>query len=387
MGKRVLATVINKYTDPRLIMPGAVRGYNACLQLAAAELPHIETDMRAAKVFSVGVEDLLNIELDGLFAVRKWLAKMNALGPEQLRNDRAGHQTMADLLLMELDSPGEDPIRPIVPLAPLPFPHVFVGFRGQNDADFTAPWVTQVEEWTSHSIHEESDEAFAARIRSEPMEAIVGLLLSEDHAYAFTAAVASGHRAVWTGCEDLIGDGVGLTTPWGRGLESVFLKRNATSPFIRLLYATISNPKRVVVPALARRYDTRRVGGPLSIPRDFYTIDGVSSAQAKKAGRTLLAMLRRLAYRHDRRAHAAARVRRGPLPLSADLAAKLEKYGYTICIDEVPMDIEGLLADRGMCTKADDEWLAVKKWRVRNTVVGPEDLPYRPALRVTGGTP
>jgi len=45
-------------------------------------------------------------------------------------------------------------------------------------------------------------------------------------------------------------------------------------------------------------------------------------------------------------------------------------------------DVDAALAVRGMPRQGPDEWVAVKRWAVKEHVKGPEDKPLVPSLRV-----
>lgn len=89
-----------------------------------------------------------------------------------------------------------------------------------------------------------------------------------------------------------------------------------------------------------------------------------------------------LTHRHDRDGHERVLVKRGDLPLLEDDRALLEARGYTLYTDSQPEDTDkDRLVRRRLPLREAGEWLAMRTSWVRDTVVGDESLPYRPAVR------
>lgn len=123
--------------------------------------------------------------------------------------------------------------------------------------------------------------------------------------------------------------------------------------------------------------------GKAILPRPYYTIK-------LKPTRIIEEMTlgngpgRVLTHRYDRSAHERCYVRRGPLPLEPKDAKKLEGYGYRIYTLKQPSaDDMFRLAKRGMKPKGPKEWLAIKHRNIDSMVIGPDHLPYVPAVRVS----
>lgn len=153
------------------------------------------------------------------------------------------------------------------------------------------------------------------------------------------------------------------------------------------------NDHRTTLIEGVRNFSERRLYEKLSkkmkiakpIPQPFYTVylhDKIIRMTARRLNRK---MGIQFAYSHrfDRRAHTAARIMRGPLPLDAETNEWiLKRGGYKVFTDE-PVDDETRieLLRRHVSPKAANEWMAVKIWDRPYTVVGDESLPYVPANR------
>ena len=89
-------------------------------------------------------------------------------------------------------------------------------------------------------------------------------------------------------------------------------------------------------------------------------------------------------FRSDVRGPERCRVRRGPLPMSERERSKLLSRGYTL-YEEVGLGLstedESRLLERGLPLKEEGEWVALKTSWVDSYLKGPEDAPYRPAIR------
>jgi len=88
-------------------------------------------------------------------------------------------------------------------------------------------------------------------------------------------------------------------------------------------------------------------------------------------------------FRSDVRGHERCRIRRGMLPLAPEVRGTLVERGYTLY--EHVMDLDGddakRLRERGLPPKERGEWVAVKTSWVDSYLKGPEDAPYRAAVR------
>lgn len=90
-----------------------------------------------------------------------------------------------------------------------------------------------------------------------------------------------------------------------------------------------------------------------------------------------------LNYRSDVRGHERCRIRRGPMPMGPAERHKYLSRGYTLYEHLMDLDSEDekRLRERGMPLKERGEWLAIKTTWVDSYMKGPEDAPYRPAIR------
>jgi hypothetical protein len=131
----------------------------------------------------------------------------------------------------------------------------------------------------------------------------------------------------------------------------------------------------------------KKTGGMTLIPKPYYTVPLREKVIVNRAARRAVYGVQKrapLAYRHDRRGHERCRIQRGPLPMAEKTRAKLEKRGYQIfTVNEVDAETSRRLIERRQRPKRTDEWLAIKTSWVDAMVVGPEDAPYVPAVRVS----
>lgn len=160
------------------------------------------------------------------------------------------------------------------------------------------------------------------------------------------------------------------------------------------LIAVINHHRKLIVetkPSFAQRRDWQKRGKTLKvpglIPKPYYVVRLEKKLVEDTGRRTrghLAKIARELAYRHDRRGHERCYIRRGKLPLSAEDLEKLQKAEYRIWThDEPDSDAYRQLMERGQPPKAPDEWIAILTRWIDPTVVGPEDKPYVPAIRMT----
>lgn len=89
-----------------------------------------------------------------------------------------------------------------------------------------------------------------------------------------------------------------------------------------------------------------------------------------------------LTRRYDRRGHERVRVHRGLLPITEKEEAKLLKSGYRFIHGRPGSEDAERLAYRELAPKRSDEWMAIKVSWIDDTIVGDENLPYIPAVRV-----
>ena len=118
----------------------------------------------------------------------------------------------------------------------------------------------------------------------------------------------------------------------------------------------------------------------------YYVIDvkpkAVRKYTSSKLARNSTTTGRALTHRHDRDGHERVLVRRGDLPLHEDERELLTLRGYDVYTHSQPSnENERRLVIRKLPLRQEGEWLAVKTSWVNSTVVGGEDLPYKPAVR------
>lgn len=130
----------------------------------------------------------------------------------------------------------------------------------------------------------------------------------------------------------------------------------------------------------------KRVGIPDMIPRPYYLLRMTRNQvieTSERENRRLSAIRRELSYRHDRMHHERCYIRRGKLPLDEKEAKKLAKADYKIWTLENPDAAACVqLMKRGQPPKGTDEWLAILTRWIDDQVVGSEELPYVPAIRI-----
>lgn len=126
----------------------------------------------------------------------------------------------------------------------------------------------------------------------------------------------------------------------------------------------------------------------LPIPKPYYTVTLKPNHidEAVKAGQQRIARAFQFSHRFDVSAHDRVRVRRGPLPIDPEQAAKLEKRGYRVytMTDLSAEDMRLITSPRRkkfIPPKRVDEWMAILSYRIDQYQKGPEDAPYVPALR------
>lgn len=119
------------------------------------------------------------------------------------------------------------------------------------------------------------------------------------------------------------------------------------------------------------------------IPPPFYTVylrDKVIKEVVKGWGGGKLRA--KYAHRFDVRGHWCFKIYRGQMPMDAEMELYLDKLRYNIFknkpLDEVTIDA---LCERGQPPRADNEWIAIKKFWRNSYVKGPEDGQYVPSTR------
>lgn len=116
------------------------------------------------------------------------------------------------------------------------------------------------------------------------------------------------------------------------------------------------------------------------IPPPFYTVylrDKVIKEVVKGWGGGKLRA--KYVHRFDVRGHWCFKIYRGQMPMDAEMELYLDKLRYNIFknkpLDEVTIDA---LRERGQPQRADNEWIAIKKYWKNSYVKGPRGWPVRP---------
>jgi len=120
------------------------------------------------------------------------------------------------------------------------------------------------------------------------------------------------------------------------------------------------------------------------IPRPYYLVR-LKSQTITQNFASAMPPRRKFEYQHrfQVRGHERVRVRRGNLPLPADVREELERRRYTIyTINEMSQEHARLLLERGIPVKRSSEWLAVLVSWVKSHEKGPEDGPFVPSVRL-----
>lgn len=119
------------------------------------------------------------------------------------------------------------------------------------------------------------------------------------------------------------------------------------------------------------------------IPPPFYTVhlrDKVIKEMIKGYGAG--ALRAKYAHRFDVRGHWCFKIYRGQMPMDIDFETDLDKLNYSIFktkpLDDVTIEA---LRERGQPPRADNEWIAIKRFWKNSYVKGPEDGPYVPSTR------
>jgi hypothetical protein len=117
-------------------------------------------------------------------------------------------------------------------------------------------------------------------------------------------------------------------------------------------------------------------------PPPYYTVyikDGVYDVKKQPVNEGVRGPL---TYSHDRAGGTYYKVRRGSLPLDSKEKTKLERRKYVVFEHEKPYgEWAEAIKKRGARAKGPDEWIAILKWRRRDTVVRPDLPKYIPSVR------
>lgn len=164
------------------------------------------------------------------------------------------------------------------------------------------------------------------------------------------------------------------------------LNQFARDTVIRESIATLAAGKKAI-----SRLETQLFRKKLSkthpgrqVPESFYYLKLPTEFKAReKYIKDLTAGVRKLLFRHDRKAHLRMKIARGPLPLDADVHAKLTKRKYTIITEgQAPDNVANELLRRNQPLRLPGEWIAYLPIQVRHTTVGDDSLPYRKGVNV-----
>jgi hypothetical protein len=193
----------------------------------------------------------------------------------------------------------------------------------------------------------------------------------EDYIVPCAERVGTGkHVPMWTTPD--------LLFPWIVNSLLSFIHEHRTT----VVETTPSYGMRKDFGRLAKKTD-----GLTLIPRPYYVVPLKDTVIRDRAARkAVYGVARRtpLNYRHDRRGHERCRIQRGLLPMDAKTRAKLEKRGYKLfTVTDPDGETQRRLIERRQPRKRAYEWIAVKVTWIDQCVVGPEDAPYVPAVRVS----
>jgi hypothetical protein len=222
-------------------------------------------------------------------------------------------------------------------------------------------------------------------VKKDGLPYLYGHLLTKDTVYAFFTLIktnAKGDYVPTHRCFAL----VEKETDWNHPNAYSAMVLTATMAFIE--------DHQIVLEQLSRKRQDRtfkRVNPTLRRnrmkPSPYYTVyikDGVYDVKKEPVREGTRGPL---VYSHDRAGGTYYRIKRGPLPLSKKDRAMLlrprsDGHGYQIFEDEKPWgEWADAVKKRGARPKAPHEWMAILKWRRRDTVVRP-DLPiYIPSVR------
>lgn len=129
---------------------------------------------------------------------------------------------------------------------------------------------------------------------------------------------------------------------------------------------------------------SKKAGGDVAnIPKPYYKLRMKRGVVQKDDFKKVIPESRKLTYRHDRRGHERCYIRRGPLPLDAEVRTGLKDGGYRIYeLERLSAEDAERLLSRELPGKSVEEWMAIKTVWIDDQVIGPKDGPYVPAVRV-----
>ena len=121
-----------------------------------------------------------------------------------------------------------------------------------------------------------------------------------------------------------------------------------------------------------------------AIPKPYYLVK-LKSHTIKQAFGSAMPARRKFEYQHrfKVRGHERVRIRRGDLPLPADVREEMERRGYTIySLNGMSQEHARLLLERGIPVKRSREWVALLVSWVKDHEKGPDDGPFVPSVRL-----
>ena len=136
----------------------------------------------------------------------------------------------------------------------------------------------------------------------------------------------------------------------------------------------------------AMGFQPKKNRGKFWLPPPYYRVKLRDQIVRKRLEENKPKIAQQLRYRHDVRGHERCYIRRGPLPLDVETRVKLTERGYKVYEHTKPdAEMNARLLKRGHVVKKPDEWVAIMAVWIDEYQKGPEDGPYIPALRTTGG--
>jgi hypothetical protein len=127
-----------------------------------------------------------------------------------------------------------------------------------------------------------------------------------------------------------------------------------------------------------------KVGAPRRLPPDFYEVR-IERERFRGIVREVTTDPREWSHRWDVRQHHRARFLRGTGEVPPETAALFMERGYEVHFAPGD-DVRAELAARGLPPPGEGEWIATKRWKVRDHIKGPDSKPYVPAVRVSSAT-
>lgn len=166
------------------------------------------------------------------------------------------------------------------------------------------------------------------------------------------------------------------------------------APWLTTHFVSAINDHRKLIletkPTSGQRHTWGKKGKQLKIPtltpKPYYIVrleKSLIEDSGERNRKRLSQIARELSYRHDRRRHERCYIRRGKLPIDEVEALKLAEAQYKIWTTTEPdSNAYRQLMERNQPPKAADEWMAILTCEIDQTVVGPENKPYIPAIRI-----